>query len=95
VAAEEALRIHLLDEIVAGDQLHQRALELAAQCASGAVQAQAMAKQAIDTGLSSSLEDGLRLERHLFERSFRTEDSQIGVASFLESGPGKARFTGR
>ena len=27
--------------------------------------------------------------------SFRTEDSQIGVASFREHGPGKAAFTGR
>ena len=26
---------------------------------------------------------------------FRTEDSQIGVKSFLEQGPGKATFTGR
>ena len=26
---------------------------------------------------------------------FRTEDSQIGVKSFLEHGPGKAEFTGR
>ncbi len=27
--------------------------------------------------------------------SFRTEDSQTGVASFREHGPGKATFTGR
>ncbi len=26
--------------------------------------------------------------------SFRTNDSQIGVKSFLENGPGKAEFTG-
>jgi hypothetical protein len=26
---------------------------------------------------------------------FGTEDSQIGVASFREHGPGKASFTGR
>jgi enoyl-CoA hydratase len=34
------------------------------------------------------------LERELFEESFRSEDSQIGVRSFLEHGPGKAAFTG-
>ena len=26
---------------------------------------------------------------------FRTDDSQIGVKSFLANGPGKAQFTGR
>jgi hypothetical protein len=26
---------------------------------------------------------------------FRTDDARIGVASFLEHGPGKATFTGR
>jgi enoyl-CoA hydratase/carnithine racemase len=94
VAADEALRIGLVDEVVPNDALHERALELAAQCARGAVLAQAFAKQAIDRGSSTSLEDGLRIERDLFVESFRTNDSQIGVRSFLEHGPGKAEFTG-
>ena len=94
VAAEEALRIGLADEIVAGDELHDRALALAAECARGAVLSQAFAKQAVDRGLSMSLADGLLLERDLFVESFRTNDSQVGVRSFLEHGPGKADFTG-
>jgi len=94
VKAEEALRIGLADEIVAGDELHERALALAAECARGAVLAQAFAKQAIDDGLSTSLADGLRIEREAFVESFRTNDSQVGVKSFLENGPGKAEFTG-
>ncbi len=36
----------------------------------------------------------LKLERNLFEGAFHTTDSQIGVRSFLEHGPGKAEFTG-
>jgi len=94
VGADEALRIGLADEVVAGDVLHERALELAAACAGGAVLSQAMAKHAIDSGLSTSLADGLKIEQALFVESFRTNDSQIGVKSFLESGPGKAEFTG-
>jgi hypothetical protein len=35
------------------------------------------------------------VERERFVDAFRTEDSQIGVKSFLEHGPGKAEFTGR
>ena len=48
----------------------------------------------IDRGLSSTLADGLLAERDAFVESFRTNDSQIGVKSFLEHGPGKAEFTG-
>ncbi len=95
VKADEALRIGLADEVVAPDALHERALELAASVAAGALQAQAFTKKAVDDGLERSLADGLALEQGLFERVFHTDDSAIGVKSFLESGPGKARFTGR
>ena len=94
VAADEAVRIGLADEQVPGEELDDRALALAAECARGAVLAQALAKQAIDDGLSTSLADGLRIEREAFVESFRTDDSQVGVRSFLEHGPGKAEFTG-
>jgi enoyl-CoA hydratase len=95
VRAEEALRIGLCDEVVPHDTLHDRAVALAAEVAAGAVAAQAIAKRLIDEGLSTSLADGLRLEREGFVEVFGTEDSRIGVASFLEHGPGKATFTGR
>lgn len=94
VKADEALRIGLADEVVPGDELHDRAFALAVECASGAVLSQACAKQAIDRGLSTSLAEGLQIEQEMFIESFRTNDSQIGVKSFLEHGPGKAEFTG-
>lgn len=94
VKVDEAHRIGLVDEVVPNDQLHERALDLAAECARGAVLSQAFAKQAIDIGLSVPLAEGLRVEQDLFVETFRTNDSQIGVASFLEHGPGKAAFTG-
>ncbi len=37
---------------------------------------------------------GLDLEQELFVEVFGTDDARIGVASFLEHGPGKATFTG-
>ena len=95
VKAEEALRIGLADEVVPTESLHERALALAAGVAAGAAQAQALVKQAVDQGLSGSLANGLALEIDLFEQVFHTSDSQIGVASFLAHGPGKAHFTGR
>jgi enoyl-CoA hydratase len=95
VKSDEALRIGLADEVVEADQLMPRALELAASVATGATQATQLIKQAVDRGIETDLASGLALELELFEEVFRTEDSRIGVRSFLENGPGKARFTGR
>ncbi len=95
VAADEAHRIGLADEVVDHEALHERAIELASEVARGALTAQALCKQAVDAGLSTSLAGGLAIERERFVEVFHTDDSRIGVASFLESGPGKAEFTGR
>jgi enoyl-CoA hydratase len=95
VRADEAVRIGLADEVVAPEQLHERAFALAADVARGALASHALAKTAVDRGLDVALPEALELERDLFVDSFRTEDSQIGVKSFLEQGPGKANFTGR
>ena len=95
VGADEALRLGLVDEVVAPDQLHDRAFVLAAELAAGAVVAQGLAKQAVDSGLQGPLRAGLDIEQELFAEVFTTEDARIGVASFLEHGPGRARFVGR
>jgi len=95
VRADEALRIGLADEVVPHEQVNARALALAAEVAAGARQAQALTKRAVDEGLDRTLSEALALERDLFVDVFHTDDSQIGVQSFLEHGPGKARFTGR
>jgi enoyl-CoA hydratase/carnithine racemase len=95
VDAAEALAMGLVDEVVPSGQLFERALSKAAELAAGAVVAQGLAKRAVDRGLDITLDGGLELEQQLFVEVFRTDDSQIGVRSFKEHGPGKARFTGR
>ncbi len=94
VKADEALRIGLADEVVSSESLHGRAFALAAEVARGALKAQAMIKRAVDDGLDEPLSAALGMERKLFESVFHTQDSQIGVRSFLEHGPGKAEFVG-
>ena len=94
VKAEEALRIGLVDEVVEPEELMARALGLAGTVAAGATQAVRLVKQAVDRGMQTDLASGLALELGLFEEVFRTEDSQTGVKSFLENGPGKAKFIG-
>lgn len=95
VRAPEALAMGLVDHVVPADELQARAVELAAGFANGAVVAQGLAKRAIDQGLDGTLGSGLDLEQELFVEVFGTEDAGIGVASFLEHGPGKATFVGR
>ena len=95
VKSDEALRIGLADEVVPNETLHERALALASSVAGGAVLAHAAMKRAIDEGMSTSLTEGLLLERRLFTDVFATDDSQVGVKSFLDNGPGKATFSGR
>ncbi len=94
VKADEALRIGLADELVANDQVHVRAFELAREVASGATVAQGLVKELVDRGSAESLADGLREERRKFTEVFTTQDSRTGVKSFLENGPGKATFSG-
>ncbi len=94
VRADDALRIGLADEVVAPEDLVDRAMTLAAEVAAGPLAAQAICKRVIDDGLDRSLADGLALERDGFVDVFRTDDARSGVASFLEHGPGHATFTG-
>jgi enoyl-CoA hydratase len=94
VKAEEALNIGLANEVVEPDALMARALELASSIASGATVATGLIKRAVDEGMQTDLAKGLALELELFEEVFHSNDSQIGVASFLENGPGKASFNG-
>jgi enoyl-CoA hydratase len=94
VKSDEALRIGLLDEVVEPEALHERALALAAEVAKGATVASALVKQAVDAGLNMPLAGGLAGEKDLFVEVFKTNDSQRGVKSFLENGPGKAAFEG-
>jgi enoyl-CoA hydratase/carnithine racemase len=95
VDADEALRIGLVDRVVAHEEVNDQALALAAELAKGPLAAQALAKQAIDEGLGGGLSAGLDLEQRLFAEVADTADATIGVASFLEHGPGKAAFIGR
>jgi enoyl-CoA hydratase/carnithine racemase len=95
VPAAEALAIGLVDRVVEPASVFDTALSWASSLAAGPVVAHGLAKRAIDLGLDGSLADGLALEQALFAEVFETSDAVTGVASFLESGPGKATFQGR
>jgi enoyl-CoA hydratase/carnithine racemase len=94
VRSHEALEIGLVDRVVPDNEVVEQALHWARQFAPGAVVAMGHAKRAIDAGLDGSLAAGLDAEAEAFVEVFGTQDAKVGVASFLEHGPGKARFTG-
>ena len=95
VGADEALAIGLVDRVVPAAELLDAALEEAAAFAAGPTVAISLAKRVIDAGLDGPLDRGLDLEAEAFVEVFASEDSQTGVRSFLEHGPGKATFSGR
>jgi enoyl-CoA hydratase/carnithine racemase len=95
VAADEALAIGMVDEVVAPDDVYEAARKWAAQFTGAAARALGAAKAAIDGGLDGDLASGLKLESHLFSALFATEDRAIGMRSFIENGPGKAQFLGK
>src|SRR5215217_6317781 len=95
VDAQEALRIGLVDRVVAPDDVYTAAREMAGRYVEGPAMALRAAKAAIDGGLDGDLASGLRLETALFTSLFATEDRTIGMTSFVQNGPGKAAFVGR
>jgi enoyl-CoA hydratase/carnithine racemase len=95
VAADEALAIGLVDKVVPDDQVYDAAKEMAARYAEGPAVALRAAKEAVDAGLEVDLATGLEIERLHFAGLFATDDQKIGMRSFVEEGPGKAKFTGR
>ena len=94
VDAAEALQLGLVDVVVGADEVYPTAQAMAAKFARGPALALRAAKLAIDGGLQTDLASGLKLESQLFAGLFATEDKQRGMASFIESGPGKAEFVG-
>ena len=93
VDAQEALEIGLVDVVVPKDEVYPTALKMAAQVREGPGARAGRGEGRDRRGARRSLASGLRLESHLFASLFATEDRTIGMASFLENGPGKAQFT--
>jgi enoyl-CoA hydratase/carnithine racemase len=95
VKADEALAIGLVDKVVPADQVYAEALAWARQFTAAAAYALRAAKESVDHGLEVDLDTGLEIERIQFAALFATADRTTGMRSFMENGPGKARFEGR
>jgi enoyl-CoA hydratase/carnithine racemase len=95
-SAQECLEMGLVQKVVTGEEsVIEYARKVASRYAKGPAVALAMAKKAINKGMECSIEEGLIIEAQAFSICFASEDQKIGMRTFLEQGPGKAKFVGR
>ncbi|MFF5422938.1 MULTISPECIES: enoyl-CoA hydratase/isomerase family protein [unclassified Streptomyces] len=92
VKADEALSLGLVDRVVPAAEVYEQAHAWAARLAQGPAVALRAAKEAVDQGLEADIDTGLAIERTWFAALFATEDRERGMRSFVEEGPGKAKF---
>jgi enoyl-CoA hydratase len=93
INAVEALRIGLVNEVLAPAALLPRAEALLSQITGNAPVAVRLALQAVHRGAEMSQAEGLELEAALFALCATTEDLKEGAYAFLEKR--KPKFAGR
>jgi enoyl-CoA hydratase len=92
VGAQDALRIGLVSKVVPQDQLMAEAQKLMKTIVAKGPVALALTIEAVDRGLETTLEEGLRIEADAFGLVASTSDMKEGLTAFLEKRA--ARFTG-
>lgn len=93
IRAQEADRLGLVNRVVPMDELMTTAKEMAAKIAGKSAAALKLAKTAINRGMQTNLENGLKYEYELYSLSLSLEDKLEGVNAFLEKRAPK--FVGR
>jgi enoyl-CoA hydratase len=93
VKSDEALRIGLVNHVVAPDKLMEKGLELARLVAAKGPVAVKMSKHLVQRGQDLDLANANAMEADVFGVLCATEDKREGMAAFLEKR--KASFSGR
>jgi 2-(1,2-epoxy-1,2-dihydrophenyl)acetyl-CoA isomerase len=82
LTASQALSTGLVDEVVATDQLHARAMDVASQLALGPLLAIGEMRRLLLSVQDSSLESQLEFEAQALARIASTEDAREGLTAF-------------
>jgi enoyl-CoA hydratase len=82
--AAEAERCGLVSRVVPAADLIEEALKAAGKIAEFSLPSVMMAKEAINRSYETTLAEGLRFERRLFQSMFALEDQKEGMAAFTE-----------
>jgi enoyl-CoA hydratase len=86
IDAEEALRIGLVNRVLAGDPL-AGAMAFAREFTRYSLPALAFAREAVQRALTTTLGEGLTIEADLSTLAFQMRDAVEGTAAFLEKRP--------
>jgi enoyl-CoA hydratase len=84
IKAEEALRIGLVNKVVAPEALMDEAKKLANTIASNAPVAVRLCKQAINRGMQVDIDTAINIEAEIFGECFSTEDQTDAMTAFVE-----------
>ncbi|PHS23600.1 MAG: enoyl-CoA hydratase [Robiginitomaculum sp.] len=82
--AAEAERAGLVSRIVPVDELAEDAMKTATTIADKSLPVAMMTKEAINTAFETTLTQGIRFERRVFQSQFTLEDQKEGMAAFVE-----------
>ncbi|MCB1137890.1 MAG: enoyl-CoA hydratase/isomerase family protein [Leptospiraceae bacterium] len=94
IDAETALKRNLIREITDdAESLRRQSLRWMQKVCENAPLSLVLARQAIEKGMEMSLEEGLKLERQLYEKTLETEDRLEALQAFKEKR--KPQFKGR
>lgn len=93
IAAQEAHRIGLVNQVVPADQLISRAETIAQSIIKNAPLAVQYCLEAVNHGMEMTLPEGLFLEASLFAVSCASDDKKEGTSAFLEKR--QANFKGK
>jgi len=92
IDAEEALRLEIVNQVVAPEDLESATLQLAERLRAAPPIALAAAKHAVYMSQAAELEEMLRYETEAQLRCFDSDDAHEGIHAFLEKR--EPRFTG-
>jgi enoyl-CoA hydratase len=84
LTAEEADRYGLVSRVVPLASLREEAMKVADVIAGLSLPAVMLAKESVDRALETTLAEGIRFERRLFQALFATADQKEGMAAFAE-----------
>jgi len=82
--AEEAERSGLVSRVVPADQLLEEAMKVAAKIADFSLPAIMMIKESTNKAYETTLYEGVRFERRLFQSMFATDDQKEGMQAFID-----------
>ncbi len=85
--AAEAERAGLVSRVVPADKLIDEALKTAAAIAAFSASAVYAGKESVNRAYETTLAEGVRFERRMFQALFATEDQKEGMRAFAEKRP--------